>query len=125
MIPVKYIGKREVYREGAYGSGLVFVQDQTINIEDEELARKMLRHADVYVRGDAKKAEITAAKVDDSKKDDDENEQQDVRDSIANMSKGALQEYAKTHFSATVDMRKTVGELRAHVTSLYDQFGTD
>lgn len=124
MIAVKYIGKRDSYREGAYGSGLMFVQGQTINIEDEELARKMLRHPDVYVKGDAQEADSTAAKSTKPKKSD-EDPAQDARDSIANMNKAALKEYAKTNFNVDVDGRKPVGELRTQVTSLFDQFGVE
>lgn len=123
MTPIKYIGVRPEYREGAYGSGLVFQQDQTINVEDDELARKLLRHKDVYVLGDAEGAPV-AAKQEKAKADDEDN-QQDIRDAVANMTKAALSTFAQAHFSATLDARKSVADLRTQVVGLIDQFGTE
>lgn len=121
MTPIKYIGHRNEYREGCYGSGLVFIKGQTINIEDDELARKLLKHKDIYVLGDSKGAIVAYQEI---KVADDES-QQDMRDSIANMPKDALKMFAKNTFSAELDMRKSVGDLRAHVTGLFDQFGVE
>ncbi len=124
MIAVKYVGQREIYREGAYSSGLVFMRGQTIAVEDEILARKLLRHADVYVPGDVIQAETTAPKTEIQTKDD-EDAAQDARDAIANMNKAALKDYAKTHFRVDIDARKSVEDIRAQVTGLFDQLGVD
>lgn len=124
MTPIKYIGKRPTYREGTYGSGLVFAQGETVNVEDDVLARKLLRHPDVYVVGVAKEATATAAAV--AKKDDDaEDDAQTTRDLIANMTKETLKDYAKAHFGVSLDQRKSVAEQRAQVTGLFDQFGVE
>lgn len=125
MIPIKYIGKRPVYRDGAYGSGMVFAQGETVNVEDDNLARKFLRHGDVYVAGSADDAvttvSATAAKKDDTSEDD----AQSTRDTIANMTKTALKTFAKTHYSVDLDQRKSVAEHRAQVTNLFEQFGIE
>lgn len=124
MTPIKYIGPRETYREGAYGSGIVFTQGETINIEDDALANKLLRHPDVYARGDAKKAAETNA----SKAKDVESEAdplQDARDAIATMNKDALEIYAKTHFGVDLDKRKSVENLRTQTAGLLDQYGLE
>ncbi len=125
MTPIKYIGKREKYREGTYGSGIVFAQGQTVNIEDDELARKMLRHSDVYVRGDAGEAEVTATGKAATKDSDTEDPLQDTRDAIATMNKGALKDFAKTNFNVDLDSRKSVGDLRTQAMGLLDQFGLE
>jgi hypothetical protein len=123
MTPIKYIGKRETYREGAYGTGIVFAHGQTVNIEDDELARKMLRHKDVYVRGDAKAAvETTTSKAKDAAQAE-EDPVQDTRDAIATMNKDALESFTKTHFGVDLDKRKSVSSLRDAVTHLIDRFG--
>ena len=63
MIPIKYIGHRPVYRDGACGSELTFEQGQTLLVADE-FALKMLRHPSVYERGDvAAAAGMSAAKA--------------------------------------------------------------
>lgn len=125
--PIKYIGHRPTYTEGAYGSGLVFTQGQTLNIEDDVLARKLLRHADVYVRGDAESAEKTIAEADTNKKqgDKDEDQMQVAKDALVTMTKDSLKTYAKTHFNVDLDSRKSVGDLRTQVSMLLDQFGLE
>lgn len=126
MIPIKYIGKRDSYREGTYGSGIVFAKGQTINIEDDELARKLLRHPDVYIRGDAEQAvETTTSKAKDATGKDDDDPLQETRDAIASMNKGALKDFAKTNFNVDLDSRKSVGDLRMQAIGLLDQFGLE
>lgn len=122
MTPIKYIGARPTYREGAYGSGLIFEQGQTLNVKDDELARKLLRHKDVYVRGKAKDGDV--AEIQAKKSDaDSEDDLQDARDLINVMDAPALKSYAMTHFSVSIDARKGVESLRSQVTGLVDQFG--
>lgn len=123
MIPVKYIGFRKTYREGTYGSYIVFEQGQTVNIEDEDLARKLLRHTDAFVRGDAEQATDTAEKQDKKPEDEEENNLQDTRDAIAAMDKNSLETFAKTHFNVNLDKRRSVGAMRAEVTGMVDRFG--
>lgn len=124
MTPIKYIGHRPTYREGAYGSGIVFTKDETINVEDDTLANKLLRHPDVYVRGDAKKAaETNSSKAKDVEAEEDP--AQDARDAIATMNKDALETYAKTHFGVDLDKRKSIDSLRAQTTGLLDQYGLE
>ena len=130
MIPIKYIGHRETYRDGACGSELVFKHGQTLLVDDEA-AKKMLRHPDVYCPGDAEQApevngedEQTQGKP--AVKPDGEDEQtQDMRDSIANMDKVALENFAKTRFSVDLDRRKSVSTLRAEVVGMIDRFGVE
>lgn len=128
MTPIKYIGHRQTYREGTYGSGIVFTQGETVNVEDDQLAAKLLRHKDVYVRGGADDVADSPIVVDShNKKDGDEQEQktQDQRDVIAAMDKDALDTFAKTHFQVNVDRRKSVESLRAQVIGLVDQYGLE
>ncbi len=126
MIPIKYIGKRETYREGTYGSGIVFTKGQTINIEDDDLARKLLRHPDQYERGDTKQAvETTASKAKDTTSKEDDDPLQETRDAIATMNKGAIKDFVKTRFNVDVDMTNKVGELRMQAIGLLDQYGLE
>jgi hypothetical protein len=125
MIPIKYIGHRPVYRDGACGSELVFEQGKTLLVEDE-FAVKMLRHPSVYERGDAgESVEVQKPKAKATKDTGDEDPAQAMRDSIVQMNKAALETFAKTHFSVDLDKRKSVGDLRTQVTGLFDQFGIE
>ena len=143
---IKYIGKRDTYRDGIFETGIVFEKNKIYVIEDDAKARKMLRHADQYALADAVLADAksegdvqepvvpdgevvtVAAKSDeavksDEKKEQEENAAQDLRDSVATMTKQTLTDFAKTHFSVSLDGRKNVGDLRAQVVTLIDQYG--
>ena len=124
MTPIKYIGHRPTYREGCYGSGIVFTKDGVVNVDDDALANKLLRHPDVYVKADAA-AEAEPVSVQKPESDATEDAAQDTRDAIMAMDKAALSSYAKTHFSVDVDQRKSVGNLRTQVVGLFDQFGVE
>jgi len=124
MIAVKYIGHRNSFRDVIYGTGIAFEKGQTVNIEDDLIARKMLRHVDVYEQGEAEEAEAPGKAVKNTVTQDDDPDQT-ARDAIANMNKAALVTYAKTHFSADLDKKKSVADMRTHVTGMFDQFGTD
>ena len=123
MIAITYIGHRPVYTDGACGSGLTFKKGQTLLVDDE-FANKMLKHKAVYVRGEQpERIEHEPKQPKSPTKDEDPD--QTARDAIANMTKDALVTYAKTHFSADLDKRKSVADLRTQVTVLYDQLGTE
>lgn len=123
MVPIKYIGHRAVYTDGACGSGLTFVQGQTLAVEDE-FAIRMLKHPSVYERGEAVAHAVESPKKAKSHLDDDDPDQT-ARDAISAMTKDALSTYAKTHFNVDLDKRKNVGDLRVQVTGLFDQFGVE
>ena len=126
MTPIKYIGHRETYREGCYGSGLVFAKGQTLNVDDDTLAKKLLKHKDVYTLGEADAAEevekVTATA---QETDKDADPAQNMRDSIMAMNKDALETFAKLHFSVDLDKRQKIGDLRMKVIGLFDQFGVE
>lgn len=118
MILVKYIGKRERYTEGAYGSKIEFTQGQTQWVPDE-LAAKLLKHPDQYVKGDQEGATVAVVAPQRS----DEDSSQDVRDSLVTMDVGALADFAMTHYQVKLDKRKSADSLREEVTRMIDQFG--
>lgn len=118
-VAVKYIGKRENYTEGTYGSRIEFKQGQSVLVP-VELANKLLRHPDVYVPGNEKKAEVVEIVQKDTNEPD---EVQNVRDQIASMDKVGLESFAKVNFNIDLDKRKGVENLRQQVIGLVDQFG--
>lgn len=117
--PIKYIGKRPEYVDGTYGTRIHFLQDET-KLVPADKAALMLKHADVYVLGDesASLEEPTLPKA------DDENEElQNLRDSISSMNKEGLKEFAKTHYNVKLNGQKGEGALRQEVIGLLDQYG--
>ena len=126
MTPITYIGHRQTYREGCYGSGLVFSQGQTINVDDDALAKKLLKHKDVYALGEADAAEeVEKVPATAQETDKDADPAQDMRDSIMAMNKDALETFAKSNFSVDLDKRQKIGDLRMKVIGLFDQFGME
>lgn len=120
MIPVKYIGKRPIYRDGVYNTGITWAAGQTLLLPDEQ-AKKLLRHADVYVLGSANAK--PAILKDNNVAIDAERTLQDARDLIAGMEKDALVDYAKNNYRIDIDKRLSVPKLRAKVTGLIEQYG--
>jgi hypothetical protein len=126
--PITYIGRRETYREGTYGSGLVFQRGET-KLVPNALAAKLLQHPDVYRLGKIEQsaaalAPEAAPKATQAEKDVEEERMQDHRDSVMRMdSKAALAEFAKTNFNMELDKRKTVAALQTEVIQLIDRFG--
>lgn len=118
--PICYVGRRPVYRDGAYGSGIVFQQGET-KLVPADLAAKLLRHPDVYVPG--VEAGAVPVELKEPVKQTQDESTQDLRDTIAFMDKDALETFAKTNFKIDLDKRKSVNALRQHVTQLVDQYG--
>lgn len=129
-VPVRYIGKREHYVDGTYGTRIAFVKGQTCLVPADKAAL-MFNHPDVYEPGsveEAPAADPATAELDEAARKKAElekqaDEDQALRDSIATMDKKALASYAKTHFKVDLDQRKSVADLRTHVTGLVDQYG--
>jgi len=119
MIPVTYIGRRPVYREGTYSSGIVWTQGETKSVPDE-LAAKLLKHPDVYERGEVATETVTLPEKPDTEAEDRD---QEMLDSIKRMDKDALAVFAKTNFNVSLDKRRGIDALRSEVTVMYDRVG--
>lgn len=123
MVAVQYIGKRPVYREAQYGTGLVFTQGE-VKLVRADKAAQMLAHADVYVPGNTSEAAGPAEEAPEKPARNLEEENlQDLRDSVANMTKEACKAFAQQHFRQQLDDKLKVAEMRAQVTQWIDQFG--
>lgn len=121
FVPIKYIGHRETYKDGAYNTGIVFTKGGT-QLVPAGPAALMLRHPDVYAPGEVRVAAPAQTDAKPSAQESEEERLQDVRDSIARMTKAACKEFAKTHFRLDIEDAK-VDEMRAAVVQLVDQFG--
>lgn len=140
-IVVVYIGRKETYTDHLYGTGLSFTKGQE-RAMPADIARKFLRHPDMFEEGSAKavaEAQAEPDKVDDQDDDtarqlaeakkredeqrDKENRILDLKQQINIMTKDSLAEYAMTNYKQNLDKRKPVAELRQAVTGMIDQFG--
>lgn len=61
-VTVKFIGRRESFRDHLYGTGLEFAQGQARALP-AELARKFLRHADQFAKVEGAAPEAEPAKA--------------------------------------------------------------
>lgn len=133
-VAVTYTGREDPFIERNYGSGLAFEQGQT-RVVPEELAAKLLRHADVFATGDVAsvKEEVSTGddteeslkRADAAKKNLEalENQRQDVVDRVSVMDKEALKEFAKTKYGQPIPKTMSVENMRAKVIGFIDQFG--
>ena len=130
LVPVKYVGRRPDFFDRIYGSGLFFDQGQTRWVPSE-LARKLLRHADLFERGeeDLEASEDDTAEIlgDAARERDaqriDQSVIQDLRDSVQSMDKDALSLFASTNYRQIIDRRRSVETLREEVLGFIDRFG--
>ena len=116
-VSIKYIGARPEYTDGTYGTRITWARGESKMVPADK-AKSMLKHPDVYVIGDddAPTPKLPAPK-------DPEDNVQDMRDSIAAMSKEAVLTYAQTHFNMKLDRKQSVSALRTAATMLVDQYG--
>ena len=148
-VSIKYIGKREPWPDRLYRTGLVFDCDQVRTIP-WDMARKFLRHEDLFEKVDAdakdedskasqsskadtsndgdKAADDTQALLDEQEaknkdKDDEQTELQALYDQVNVMDKDALKDFAFTHYQQKINKSKSEENLRIEVNGMIDQFG--
>ena len=112
--------------------GLFFDQGQT-RLLPAELARKLLRHADLFERGEADPAgpqeeDDTAEILEEAAREQislkvEQSAIQDLRDSVQSMDKDALSQFAGTNYRQIIDRRRSVETLREEVLGFIDRFG--
>jgi len=130
---VTFIGRRESFTDRLYGTGLTFSKGQT-RVLPAEIAAKFLRHPDVFSpstavagvrQADADDTETTLAEH--AKRQDEQtaqiNQLQDARDQVNQMTKDALEQYARTQVKPELDKRQKIGALRNKVRAWIDQIG--
>ena len=118
---VKYVGHRDTYKEGAYGSGIEFQKGQTLLVP-AELANKLLKHQDVYAPGEEPEAEQVIIPTPDPNKVSDP-EIENVRDTVQLMDLDNLKEFSMTHFRVKIHPQQSVENARRKVTQLIDLYG--
>lgn len=126
-VAVKYIGKRDVYIEGAYDSKIIFVKDEPVMV-DADLARKLLKHPTVYqvVEGTPATAkEPIKTDTPDNDEKDDEDAVQDAKDAINAMrSKQSVIDYAQQNFQGMkLSDKSKLADLKRQVVGFIDQYG--
>ena len=132
-IAVKYFGRELPFVERNYGSGLTFDPGQT-RVVPPELAARLLRHADVFSKGDdnatpedsdsdSTHAQLEAAAKKKALEDVDLSNRQDLVDQINRMDKDALKDYASIKYGQSLPKTLSVENMRIKVVQFIDQFG--
>lgn len=138
---LQYIGRRERWDDTVYRSGLYFTTDQVRNVP-AGLARKFLRHRDLFREAPADEAaevavsaesaeqsqDDTRALIEQGKKEAEKVEQavsqvQVLYDQIDRMDKAGVLHFASTQYKQELDGRRSVANLRADAKQLVDRFG--
>lgn len=135
-IAVQYVGRETPFVELNYGSGLSFEPGQT-RVVPHELAERLLRHADVFSKGedgdatvtekpesgDGTQEQIDAAAKEKAAKDAELSQRQDLVDQINQMGKDALKDFANVKYGQALPKTLSVENMRIKVVGLIDQFG--
>lgn len=134
MLSVRYVGRREPWIENLYGSGLTFERDQQ-RLLPESLARKLLRHADLFKPGDTQQGlgdehgndkgddQLAKAQEQARQQQEQDSDRQDLMDRIMLMDKDTLADFALVNFEQTLNKRRSVENLREEVAGFVDRFG--
>lgn len=127
-IAVRYIGKREHYTDGAYGTHIQFTKGETVLVPADK-ARLMLAHPDVYELGAIEQAGEPVAEVNPNQPKDEaekrEQQAEDLRQQIALMDAKSLRAFAKTHFNKSFAGSASLDKMRAEVGTLFEQYGLE
>ena len=132
---VTYTGKR-YWADRLYGSGLDFEPGQTREMPTE-LARKFLKHADMFAAAsvtpaqerkqqelDDTQAKLDAAAQKRALKKAEQDRRQDLVDRVNAMDEQSLRDFAKNTYQQDIDGRvHDVAKLREKVVGFVDQFG--
>lgn len=133
-IAVKYVGRRDSWTDRLYGTGLTFTKDQ-VRFVPSESARQLLKHTDLFTE-DATAKPAPQKKTDDTEQAMAQAEAQkaeqnakvnavaDLHDQVNQMTKDALEQFAKDKFNIDLDKRQKVDELKKEVHTLIDRFGS-
>jgi hypothetical protein len=125
MIGVRYVGRRDTYKDGLYGTGIVFEQGEA-KLVPAAKALQMLRHADVYApvddQSEATAAPAAATDPKDGTKNAEEERIQEMHDSLEPMTKDALVSFAQTH-NIAIDAKAKKDDVKAAIKQHMDQFG--
>lgn len=127
-IGVEYIGRRPLWKDAVYHSGLTFTSGQVRPLP-QAIANKLLRHIDLFKQAEAAIAEEddTEFQIDDGKKVEAAKKEREIEfaviDQIDRMDKPGLLHFAKTQYNQDLDARRSVANLRAEAKSMIDRFG--
>lgn len=140
---VKYIGRREQWKDAIYGTGLTFVAGQVRGLP-KAVAAKLLHHSDLFEKVDA--ATSTDAPIADSgiqapaddtehllqegeKQTEDEDRQTlefELIDQINQMTdKNTIAEFVMNKYQVKLNRTKSVAKLQAEAIHLVNQYGAE
>ena len=120
MVSVKCILNRESHADTLYDTGVWSINET--KLIPRNIARQMLKHADVYCISDEPATEEVAEKANALA---DNSKTQETYDQINAMPKDSLKAFIKMNFNQDVDLRKhpNVATLQAFARQLTDQYG--
>lgn len=132
MMGVKYIGRRDVWKDTVYRSGLSFTAGQTRAIPPH-IAKKLLAHRDLFEEAEAPDTvaaaqDDTQSQLDDGKKRSEQTDQSKrefaVIDQVNQMTdKNVLVDYAMNTYQLKVPKNKSIEAMRAQVVEHINRVG--
>lgn len=122
FLPVEYIGPRDQYTDGVYGTYIHWPEVGSVQMVPEAIAQKMVTlNKDVWSLAvySGESLPVLPVKQDTFEAD----RRHELDNTIQIMDKDALEGYAKINFGLDIDKRHSVETLRQKIKMLVDQYG--
>ena len=117
---VQNISQRPGHTDNIYGTGQWDIGE--IKDVPDDLAKRLLKHTDVYVKATGKLKDVPKVNIAQPTPDEP---LQEIYDSVKNMNRDQMRDFVQTKFNLKLDMRKfpTDDSLREHALMLVNQYG--
>jgi hypothetical protein len=118
LVPIKYVGAKARRTDSVAGTGLAWEAD-TVHMVPPEVAVKLLRHPDVWAKGEEPEGAEAAKLADKPELETEESLALKVGlPNLAAMSKADLGQMAAARFGITLPQTMKVADMRAKIVAL-------
>jgi hypothetical protein len=122
MIQINYIGNKPEHKDSMYGTNAIFKKGETKLVPDD-VAKKMLRHIDVYALGEESKLSkldnVEAKAIEEY----DFDKVMAEKDLVNVMPRESLEAYAEAHYQLTYPPKTKTSEIKKDIFSKLDTLG--
>jgi hypothetical protein len=118
LVPIIYVGAKARRTDSIAGTGLVWLPGQAHQVP-QDVAAKLLRHPDVWARGEAEEGAVAAVLAEKPVEETEETLALRIGlPSLNGMSKADLGQLAAARFGITLPQTMKVADMRAQIVAL-------
>ena len=122
MIQITYIGSRPEHKDSMYGTNSIFKKGETKLVPDD-VAKKMLRHTDVYKLGEESKLSKLATAEAPVTDEYDFDKIMVEKDLVNVMNLNQLEAYAEAHYQLVYPPKTKASVIKSDIISKLDTLG--